>query len=416
MNHHKGNNNEGIESSESSESSSKEDGGDDDSIQSIENPYLSKSRRRFQTGELEGMKEDLFQIISKRKVLICLDDVWSIDDAHWFLFHFKNKGNAGNEEENDDYHFRILITTRQPGLLGSGNSQEIFVRIFSENEAVKLLLASAGRRPYGGRNTPVFLESRVVVKGCGNSPLAVRLAGGILARMKFWTNHSSTWTALLETCKTSLEGATKLRSFSNAVGLIVDTSFSTIEDLELRAILRTCFVSFAMVFQENDRFKNGRGIPKSVVLNLFDVIKDSGKGKENAAMNKKDHTQRRITSDALIDTLEKVHLIEKVRQLRSKKAGDKLQFNSGKKDDKSKDGMKKVISSVMMKGGLANDVDPATSKQEVSEPCYIMHDAVSACECVPVPVLVLVLVLVLMCMYFHVGTQSSKIHDSICFY
>ena len=48
LNHHKGNNNEGIESSESSESSSKEDGGDDDSMQSIQNPYLSKSQRRFQ--------------------------------------------------------------------------------------------------------------------------------------------------------------------------------------------------------------------------------------------------------------------------------------------------------------------------------------------------------------------------------
>ena len=47
---------------------------------------LAKSRRSFQGGELEGIKEDLSRLLLPRKVLICLDDVCRMEDAKWFLF------------------------------------------------------------------------------------------------------------------------------------------------------------------------------------------------------------------------------------------------------------------------------------------------------------------------------------------
>jgi len=360
----------------SSSRTSKE--GDNESIKDpTQIPFLPKSRRKFQGGELEGMKEDLYKIISKRKVLICLDDVWSVEDAHWFLFHFKNKGNVIHPNmDHQDCEFRILVTTRQPGLLGNGNAQEVYVRIFSEHEAVKLLLASAGRRPYGGRNSPVFVESKIIVKGCGNSPLAVRLAGGMLGRLKYWTNHFPIWKALLETCQFSLEEATKMRSFSKAVGLIVDLSFSTIENLEMKAILRICFVSFAMVFQTNDRLRNGKGIPKAIVQGLFDEIQKLEFGKENVAANKKDGIEEPpITSDLIISTLEKMHLIERAKPASFKKASDKMSIIGGKSDsfENVNDVIKKQSTptfSIIKSPSFKNH-------SNYHEPCFLMHDSVS---------------------------------------
>ena len=179
------------------------------------------SRRSFQSGELEGMKEDLGRLLRSRRVLICLDDVCKMEDAKWFLFDTRSDDGVGNFE---DTTHRVLITTRIPGLVGPGITHEVFVRIFSEHgryikrvfvpletksrlncqmftcflqpfimhacllcswhrigqlphspEAVKLLLTAAGRRPNGlPKTSPVFAQARIIVKGCGNSPLALR--------------------------------------------------------------------------------------------------------------------------------------------------------------------------------------------------------------------------------------------------
>ena len=182
---------------------------------------LATSRRSFQSGELEGMKEDLGRLLRSRRVLICLDDVCKMEDAKWFLFDTRSDDGVGNFE---DTTHRVLITTRIPGLVGPGITHEVFVRIFSEHgryikrvfvpletksrlncqmftcflqpfimhacllcswhrigqlphspEAVKLLLTAAGRRPNGlPKTSPVFAQARIIVKGCGNSPLALR--------------------------------------------------------------------------------------------------------------------------------------------------------------------------------------------------------------------------------------------------
>ena len=122
-------------------------------------------------------------MLPKRKVLICLDDVWRVEDAERFIFDPNQGEDAQGASPVDDLTkapYRVLITTRVSSLLSPAVAQEVFVRIFSEHEAVKLLLFAAGRRMYGGKGSPVFQQARVIVKGCGNSPLAVRVAGGML--------------------------------------------------------------------------------------------------------------------------------------------------------------------------------------------------------------------------------------------
>lgn len=314
---------------------------------------LAKSRRRFQGGELEGIKEDLGRILTKRKVLLCLDDVWRVEDAKWFIFDPKHGASVeGKERAEASSDFRVLVTTRIPSLLSPSIAQEVFVRIFSEHEAVKLLLFAAGRRMYGSKNSPVFQQARVIVKGCGNSPLAVRVAGGMLrSSNRNWTLSSSAWTALLQQCKASLEEASKIRSFTNSVGRIVDLSFMTVNDLAVRTVLRRCFVAFAMAYSDNEWVKIGKGIPKSVVVRLFEAVGDAI-----------DNGAEKVPPDRLLNMLETMNLLERARhgvKSRSSLSGE------GHESDK--------------------DAEVATEDEEVTSlpattaaetPCYVMHESI----------------------------------------
>lgn len=280
---------------------------------------LAEMRRRFQGGDLEGIKEDLGRLLSNKKCLICLDDVWRVEDAKWFIFDSQilngtkvkpKKTRRGDVEENPG---RLLITTRTPNLLGPGVVQEVFVRILSEHEAVKLLLSTAGRRPYGGKNSMVFNQAKLIVKGCGNSPLAVRLAGSMLRHSsRSWSINSPAWSSLIHQCRLNLEEASQLRSFVNAVNRVVDLSFFDVSDVRTRIALRRCFVAFAVAFRDNDWVLSGKGIPQSVVLRVFKSIISS------------DKDSKYISPSAMLTMLEKLNLIERARHGCSSRTSNKI--------------------------------------------------------------------------------------------
>ena len=251
------------------------------------------STRRFQGGDLEGIKEDLGRMLASRKVLICLDDVWRVDDAKWFIFE-------STFPSSRESPYKVLITTRVASLLGTGAVQEVFVRILSEHEAVKLLLSTSGRRPYGGRNSAVFHQSKLVVKGCGNSPLGILLVGSMLRNSnRNWSMSSPVWTGIFNQCSLNLEEAAQLRSFKNSLTRIVDASFFTVEDPHVRVALRRCFVLFAMAFRGNDWMLSGKGIPQSVILKFFSTVVAAGpKG-----------AKEEIDSEFILATLEELKLM-----------------------------------------------------------------------------------------------------------
>ena len=320
---------------------------------------LAKSRRRFQGGELEGIKEDLGRMLAKRKVLICLDDVWRVEDAKWFIFDPKQGGNDQGASRVDDLAqepYRVLITTRVSSLLSPAVAQEVFVRIFSEHEAVKLLLFAAGRRMYGGKGSPVFQQARVIVKGCGNSPLAVRVAGGMLRTSnRNWTLRSPTWIALLSQCKTSLEEASKIRSFQHSVGRIVDLSFVTVQDLLVRTALRRCFVAFAMSFSDNEWVKVGKGIPKPVVLKLFGAVEE---GIGDAVV--------KAPPESLLAMLETMNLLEKARH------GAKARSSTSEEDDSKDDNDDDEDADAYGD----SETQKAPSNSSLETPCYVMHESI----------------------------------------
>lgn len=308
---------------------------------------LAKSRRSFQGGELEGMKEDLARLLLARRVLICLDDVCRMEDAKWFLFGTRSDGDNSFE----DTPHRVLITTRIPGLVGPSITHEVFVRIFSEHEAVKLLLTAAGRRPNGlPKTSPVFAQARIIVKGCGNSPLALRIAGGMLrSRNRNWTLSSPAWKLLVEQCRTSLEEASKIRSFANSVQRLIDLSFATVLDLKFRSCLRQCFVAFAMVFHDTDSLKVGKGISRSVVIRLFAIVSSIEDGLPQPPLTPEDVADQMEDAALILDSLETMNLVQR--------AGH---------------GVSKSSAMSMMKdtGGLD------TSNNSSNHRCYSMHESV----------------------------------------
>jgi len=256
------------------------------------------SARRFSGGDLEGIKEDLARMIVKRNILICLDDVWRVEDAKWFIFETPTYPVPPR-----DSPYKILITTRMPALLGTGTVQEVFVRIFSEHEAVKLLLSTAGRRPYGGRTSAVFNQSKMIVKGCGNSPLGILLIGSMLRHnSRNWNLNSPVWVGVYHQCNLNLEEAATMRSFKNAFNRIVDLSFFTIEDDSARITLRRCFVLFAMAFRSNDWMLSGRGIPRAVLLKFFSTVMVAGLA-----------SKTKMEPKAIVSILERLKLIQRAR-------------------------------------------------------------------------------------------------------
>ena len=256
------------------------------------------SARRFQGGDLEGIKEDLARMIVRRNILICLDDVWKVEDVKWFIFETPTYS-----VPTRDSPYKLLLTTRMPSLLGNGTVQEIFVRILSEHEAVKLLLSTAGRRPYGGRNSAVFNQSKMIVKGCGNSPLGILLVGSMLRHnSRNWNLNTPVWTGVYNQCSLNLEEAAQMRSFKNAFMRIVDMSFFTIEDPYLRIALRRCFLLFALAFRQNDWMLSGRGIPQSIVLKFFETVVAAGPTGEE-----------QIEADDILEALEHLKLIQRAR-------------------------------------------------------------------------------------------------------
>jgi hypothetical protein len=323
---------------------------------------LAEMRRRFQAGDLEGMKEDLGRLLANKRCLICLDDVWRVEDAKWFIFD--NQILNGTKQkvikrrrDVDENPGRLLITTRTPNLLGPGLVQEIFVRILSEHEAVKLLLSTAGRRPYGGKNSVVFNQAKLIVKGCGNSPLAVRLAGSMLRHSnRSWNINSPAWSALIDQCRLNLEEASQLRSFVNAVNRVVDLSFFDVSDVRTRIALRRCFVAFAMAFRDNDWVLSGKGIPQSVVLHVFKTIISS------------DTNSKHISPTAILAMLEKLNLIQRARHgLTSRSTGriSKAEHNLRKQETRSSD---------------ENDSDWEEDEERTIhrvQQFFVMHDSVS---------------------------------------
>ncbi len=102
----------------------------------------------------------LRELLQAKAVLLVLDDVWQSSDAQTFDVHGPR--------------CRMLVTTRDAGILHALHGELVPVSLFTEPEALQLLADAVGcERP---ALPPEALE---VVRECGCLPLAVALSGGM---------------------------------------------------------------------------------------------------------------------------------------------------------------------------------------------------------------------------------------------
>jgi hypothetical protein len=114
-------------------------------------------------------KAKLKDLLSDKAVLLVLDDAWRRQDIEAF--------------DILGPRCRALITTRDAGLLTSVGGTQHLVELLTDDEALRLLALAVGMEL-----DELPAEARMVIKQCGRLPLAVSLAGGMVAAGMSWTN------------------------------------------------------------------------------------------------------------------------------------------------------------------------------------------------------------------------------------
>jgi WD40 repeat protein len=102
----------------------------------------------------------LRDLLATKSVMLVLDDVWKAADAKAF--------------DVLGLRCRMLVTTRDAGILHSLNGELVPVSLFSEQEALHLLADAVNINP-----TDLSQEAREVARECGYLPLALALSGGM---------------------------------------------------------------------------------------------------------------------------------------------------------------------------------------------------------------------------------------------
>jgi hypothetical protein len=107
-------------------------------------------------------KDALREALEGRRILMVLDDLWTVDHAHAFSV--------------DAPSARLLITTRNQEVLVGLGAEEHHVDVLSLNDALKMLA------DWAGEQSPDKLppEAAEVAKECGYLPLALALIGAMI--------------------------------------------------------------------------------------------------------------------------------------------------------------------------------------------------------------------------------------------
>ncbi len=119
--------------------------------------------------QAQGMLRELLQT---KAVLLVLDDVWCAKDAQAF--------------DVLGPRCRMLVTTRDAGILHALHGEHIPISLFTETEALQLLAdaVTAKERPVSVADLPP--EAHEVVRECGCLPLALALCGGMVKSGNSW--------------------------------------------------------------------------------------------------------------------------------------------------------------------------------------------------------------------------------------
>ncbi len=118
---------------------------------------------------LDQGKGALRQLLAAKAVLLVLDDVWRAADAQPF--------------DVLGPRCRMLVTTRDKGILDTLHGELVPVSLFTERESLQLLAEAVNVAP-----AALPAEAREVARECGCLPLALALCGGMAKSGHAWSD------------------------------------------------------------------------------------------------------------------------------------------------------------------------------------------------------------------------------------
>jgi hypothetical protein len=123
-------------------------------------PEAAKTEEQLALGELKKEAEDL-------SVLLVLDDIWVAEHAVPLNFVHPSAPTSA-----------VVVTTRIKSLLN--NAAEVQCALLSKEASLEMLLRTGGREDLLDAPPPAALEA---IELCGRLPLALGIAGGIVAAL-----------------------------------------------------------------------------------------------------------------------------------------------------------------------------------------------------------------------------------------
>ncbi|XP_031253810.1 putative disease resistance RPP13-like protein 1 [Pistacia vera] len=177
--------------------------------------------------DLNAVQLQLSRAISRRKYLLVLDDVWSIDYGLWQVLKSPFMGGERGS--------RIVLTTRNKDVaLTVGNGETYHLNLLSYDDCWDIFENHVGgSRVIAGLPKLELIREKVVEK-CGGLPLAARTLGGLLRHKR----RGDEWVKLLDS---------KLWDLSEKTDILTVLKLSY---LHLPSHLKRCF-AYCSIFPKN---------------------------------------------------------------------------------------------------------------------------------------------------------------------
>jgi hypothetical protein len=184
----------------------------------------------------DGRQEAVKQAMSKRNVLLCLDDCWDEKVPAELIFL-----------DHSTTHSRALISSRVRETLIEAETHVIDIGLPSESDAVQIVMAAAGM-PVDAERLPNGVKEITVV--CKRLPLTLGIAGRLARQMGMALQDD--WSDVLECLRDEHQAG-------SSVDHIVATSLRSITG-QYAHQARTMLLSFALIPEDTaGRYRSTTG-------------------------------------------------------------------------------------------------------------------------------------------------------------
>eukprot|EP01051_Picozoa_sp_SAG22_P002548 SAG22_NODE_115_length_19315_cov_10.458368_9_plen_1069_part_00 len=247
--------------------------------------------------EEESRKQSLMDAMHGKRILLVLDDLWDSEFERSLDFIDAEAGG------------KALISTRVKSLLTEQDSLQ--VQLPTESEAAQILMAAAGTSAATGRDRRSQIPSEVfeVVKLCGRLPLALEMAGRLIAGFSLDVGQS--WRGVPEAIEEQLQSKNARAGNSTSTGIedrLVTASLESLQESPaVKSRIKQLFSLFALVPEDTY-------LGPDAMLIMFNAVFESGEsGKQVSQLKLRMYTQTLINRSLILGTVERPQLHDIIR-------------------------------------------------------------------------------------------------------